>query len=58
MLKIERVSKIFGKGSINEKLAVDDVSLIADPGDFITIIVGSNGAGKSTLMNCISGSLE
>lgn len=54
MLKIERISKTFGKGSINEKLAIDDVSLFADTGEFITII-GSNGAGKSTLMNCISG---
>jgi len=43
MLKIERVSKIFGKGSINEKLAVDDVSLIADPGDFITILSAAMG---------------
>jgi putative ABC transport system ATP-binding protein len=54
MLKIEGISKTFGKGSINEKLAVDDLSLTVEPGDFITII-GSNGAGKSTLMNCISG---
>ena len=54
MLKIEGISKTFGKGSINEKLAVDDLSLTVEPGNFITII-GSNGAGKSTLMNCISG---
>lgn len=54
MLKIEGIRKIFGKGTINEKLAIDDLSLAAEAGDFITII-GSNGAGKSTLMNCISG---
>jgi putative ABC transport system ATP-binding protein len=54
MLKIEGIRKIFGKGTINEKLAIDDLSLTAEAGDFITII-GSNGAGKSTLMNCISG---
>jgi len=54
MLKIENLSKTFGKGSVNEKLAIDGLNLSADKGDFITII-GSNGAGKSTLMNCISG---
>jgi putative tryptophan/tyrosine transport system ATP-binding protein len=54
MLKIEGISKTFGKGSVNEKLAIDVLSLSVNEGDFITII-GSNGAGKSTLMNCISG---
>lgn len=54
MLKIEGISKTFGKGTINEKLAIDDLSLTVKEGEFITVI-GSNGAGKSTLMNCISG---
>lgn len=54
MLKVEKMSKTFGRGTINEKLAIDDLDLTANEGDFITII-GSNGAGKSTLMNCISG---
>ncbi len=54
MLKLEKISKTFGKGSINEKLAIDDLTLSVEKGEFITII-GSNGAGKSTLMNCISG---
>ncbi len=54
MLKIQKISKTFGKGTINEKLAIDDLGLTVNNGDFITII-GSNGAGKSTLMNCISG---
>lgn len=54
MLRIEGISKNFGKGTINEKLAIDDLSLTVKAGEFITII-GSNGAGKSTLMNCISG---
>jgi len=54
MLKLERVYKTFGLGTINEKTAINDVSLIVEKGEFITII-GSNGAGKSTLINCISG---
>ena len=54
MLELTHASKIFSKGTANEHLALDDVSLKLAPGDFITII-GSNGAGKSTLMNSISG---
>lgn len=54
MLSINGISKTFGKGTINEKIAIDNVSLEVKKGDFITII-GSNGAGKSTLMNCIAG---
>ena len=54
MLKIEHLTKVFGKGTINEMTALNDVSFHGNAGDFITII-GSNGAGKSTLMNCIAG---
>lgn len=54
MLKLERVTKIFGKGTINEKVALDDISLSMAEGEFVTVI-GGNGAGKSTLLNSISG---
>ncbi|MFR6258427.1 MAG: ABC transporter ATP-binding protein [Anaerovoracaceae bacterium] len=54
MLKIENLTKVFGKGTINEMKALDGINFHADAGDFITII-GSNGAGKSTLMNSIAG---
>ncbi len=55
MLLIESVSKTFNPGTVNEKKALDNVSLSLAPGDFATI-VGSNGAGKSTLFNAITGS--
>ena len=55
MLKIENASKTFNPGTINEKVALDHISLILEDGDFATI-VGSNGAGKSTLFNAIAGS--
>jgi putative ABC transport system ATP-binding protein len=54
MLKLENVTKIFGKGSINEKAALSNISLSMEEGEFVTVI-GGNGAGKSTLLNSISG---
>ncbi len=55
MLELLHISKTFNPGTINEKVAIKDLSLRIDDGDFITII-GSNGAGKSTLFNAIAGS--
>ena len=54
MLVIDSVSKTFNPGTVNEKKALDKVSLTLADGDFATI-VGSNGAGKSTLFNAITG---
>ena len=54
MLNIENISKTFSLNTPNEKVALKNVSLNANDGDFITI-VGSNGAGKSTLFNSIAG---
>lgn len=56
MLKIENISKTFEANTINEKKALDNISLTLNDGDFVTVI-GSNGAGKSTLLNAISGAL-
>ena len=55
MLTLRNVSKTFNPGTVNEKPALENLSLHLDPGDFLTII-GSNGAGKSTMLNAISGS--
>lgn len=55
MLDIRHVSKTFAKGTVNEHVALKDVNLHLDKGEFVTI-VGSNGAGKSTLFNMICGS--
>ncbi|HOP48659.1 MAG TPA: ATP-binding cassette domain-containing protein [Desulfobacteraceae bacterium] len=54
MVKIENITKTFKKGTVDEKVAIDGLSLDIPDGDFITVI-GSNGAGKTTLLNLISG---
>lgn len=57
MLELTNVSKLFNPGTANEKIALMDINLRLNPGDFVTVI-GSNGAGKSTLMNIISGVMK
>lgn len=57
MLKLNEVTVIFNEGTVNERRALDRVSLHLNPGDFATVI-GSNGAGKSTLMNVVAGSVR
>ena len=54
MLEIRNVTKIFNPGTINAKVALDDLSLTLNDGDFVTVI-GGNGAGKSTMLNAIAG---
>lgn len=54
MLIMKNVRKIFNPGTVNEKVALDDLNLVLKAGDFATI-VGSNGAGKSTLFRAITG---
>lgn len=54
MVRLEGIRKIFSKGTIDEKVAIERISLHIRKGDFVTII-GSNGAGKTTLLNLTSG---
>ena len=53
-LELNGIQKVFNRGTVNEKLALNNLNLKLEDGDFITII-GGNGAGKSTMLNAISG---
>ena len=54
MLVVDNIYKTFFPGTINEKRALQGLSLHLKPGDFATVI-GGNGAGKSTMLNSIAG---
>lgn len=55
MLTLTNLTKTFAPGTVNEKRALNGLSLHLEKGDFVTIL-GSNGAGKSTLFSAIAGS--
>ena len=54
MLEVSRIYKTFNAGTVNEKKALQGLSLKLNEGDFVTVI-GGNGAGKSTLLNAVAG---
>ncbi|MCW5720811.1 MAG: ATP-binding cassette domain-containing protein [Devosia sp.] len=56
MLTVKDLRKTFYRGSVNERVALDGLSLSLSKGDFAAII-GGNGAGKSTFLNAIAGEL-
>ena len=57
MLDLNDVSVTFHAGTVNERMALDHVSLHLDRGEFVCVL-GTNGAGKSTLLNAVSGTLS
>ncbi|MGL5245591.1 MAG: ATP-binding cassette domain-containing protein, partial [Sarcina sp.] len=51
IISLKNISKIYGKGEA-ETIALDNISLDIEEGDFIAIM-GASGCGKSTLLNII-----
>ena len=54
MLKMNNITKTFNSGTVDERVALDHLTLTLHDGDFVTVI-GGNGAGKSTMQNAICG---
>ncbi len=57
MLELKHITKVFNRGTVDEKVALNDLSLTLNDGDFVTVI-GGNGAGKSTMQNAICGTWQ
>ena len=57
MLSFKNVTKVFYKGTPDEKVALDNVSFTINDGEFVTII-GGNGSGKTTTLNILAGTLN
>jgi putative ABC transport system ATP-binding protein len=55
MLKINHISKTFNPGTVNEVVALQDVSIEIEEGSFVCVL-GTNGSGKSTMLNAVAGS--
>lgn len=56
MIELQNISVVFNQGKPLEKHALQDINLVLQPGEWITL-VGGNGAGKSTLMRVIAGEI-
>ncbi len=57
MLSLQGISKSYFRGSTNQVIALNEVTLHVKASEFVTII-GSNGAGKSTLLKAVAGLIQ
>ena len=53
-LDIENLQKIYSEGGANETIALDEINLNFNEGEFI-VLSGPSGSGKTTLLNLIGG---
>jgi NitT/TauT family transport system ATP-binding protein len=52
VVSLKGVNKIFGEGTTNQTVALQEINLDVQPGEFISLI-GPSGCGKSTLLRLV-----
>ena len=53
LLNLKHIKKVFTEGNTNQIVALRDIDLSVEKGEFVAIM-GESGAGKSTLLNIIA----
>lgn len=56
-LELDGLRLVYNAGRPDQVVALQHIDLVAEPGEFITVI-GSNGAGKSSIVQVVSGSVR
>lgn len=54
MLELKNIDVVFGTGTNDPRIILNELNFKMRPGEFV-MLIGGNGAGKSTLLNVISG---
>lgn len=57
MIEISHINKTYNLGKSNQIIALNNVSLSLQKGDWL-MVMGTNGSGKSTLLNSIAGTTK
>jgi len=57
MVELKNISVVYNRGLPNETIALKDVNLTIEEGEFV-VVIGPNGAGKSTLLKIILGEVN
>ena len=56
MLKLNRITKYYNPGTVNEMCLFNDFNLSIQSEEFVSV-VGSNGSGKTSMLNILCGSI-